>query len=233
MPDPARRSVAVRRTRPLETRWPCPVCVGAIMDKIELEGEGNVLTLDHCPRCGGLWFERGEVGQLAARKASSLRPHVPERAERVRAQCIECHTPIDRDAEACEACGRRNALNCPVCDEVMDRRAHAGLILDFCKRCHGVWFDNAELSAIWRVNLAAASANVSRRRGRGADAVAATGDVLLEAMFWSPSLVLHAGVAVGQAAGSVAGVAGEVVGDAAEGVFSTIMEIIAGLFDGL
>jgi Zn-finger nucleic acid-binding protein len=231
MPDPIRRTVAVRRNRPLETRWPCPVCVGAVMEKIELEGQGNALTLDYCPRCGGLWFDRGEVGQLATRKASSLQSYVPERTERIRPLCIECHTPIDRDAETCEACGRRNALNCPVCDEVMDRRAHAGLILDFCKRCHGVWFDNAELSSIWRVNLAKASANVSR--SRGATAVAATGDVLVEAMFWSPHLVLHAGVAVGQAAGSVAGAAGEVIGDAAEGVFSTIMEIIAGLFDGL
>ena len=34
------------------------------------------------------------------------------------------------------------------------------------------------------------------------------------------------------AAGQAAGAAAEVVGSAAEGVFATVMEIIAGLFEG-
>ena len=215
--------------RPIETRWPCPVCVGARMDKIHIKDGGAHLTLDACPRCGGLWFERGEVGQLSTRKQSSIHPHVPTIAERVRPPCLECQTPLDRDAEKCEACGARNVLYCPMCDREMERREHAGLILDFCTRCHGVWFDNAELSAIWRLNLAAATESAkSRRTGRGTEALAVGGDVLVHAMFWTPDLVVYGGMAAGHAAGAAA----EVVGSAAEGVFATVMEIIAGLFDG-
>ncbi len=203
------------------------MCAGVTMEKTRIEG-GN-LTLDYCPRCGGLWFDRGEVGQLARRQPSVIRELVPERSHRIRPPCPGCFAPLDRDAEKCPACGRRNLLDCPVCDQPMERREHAGLILDLCRRCQGVWFDNAELSAVWRVNLAAATA---KRRGRGSTALETGGDVLLQAMFWSPDLVLYGGMAAGQAVGHLAGPAAEAVGDAAEGVFSFIMEIISGLFDG-
>ena len=213
----------------LETRWPCPVCVGVPMEKARLEGSASALTLDCCPRCGGLWFDRGEVGVLAKRDPAALRQVVPERVERVRPPCPECFAPVDRDAEKCVACGHRNVLDCPVCDRPMERRAHAGLVLDFCRKCHGVWFDNAELSAIWRMNLEAATV---ARRGRGANALAVGGDVLLEAMFWTPDLVFYGGAAAANAVGHLAAPAAEAVGSAAEGVFSFIMEIISGLFDG-
>jgi hypothetical protein len=108
----------------------------------------------------------------------------------------------------------------------MERRPHDGLILDLCRRCHGVWFDNAELSAIWRVSLTTATAS---KRKRGSQTLAVGGDVLLEAMFWSPDLVFYGSEAVVHVAGATA----EVAGEAAEGVFSFIMEIIAGIFDGI
>ena len=220
--------------RPVETRWPCPVCVGARMEKVHIKDASGALTLDTCPRCGGLWFERGEVGSLAARKASTLRAHVPTRAERVRPPCLSCQTPLDRDAEKCVACGERNVLHCPSCDREMDRREHAGLVLDFCRHCHGVWFDNAELSAIWRVNLAAGRGQLgSNRRMSGTDVGYVAADGLLQAMFWSPHLVVHGGAAVIDLVGHAAGPAAEAVGGAAEGVFSAVLEIISGLFDGL
>jgi Zn-finger nucleic acid-binding protein len=217
----------------METRWPCPVCVGARMEKIHIRDNSGTLTLDTCPRCGGLWFERGEVGQLSARKPSTLRAHVPTRADRVRPPCIGCHAPLDRDAEKCGACGERNVLHCPSCDREMDRREHAGLILDFCRECHGVWFDNAELSAIWRVNLTAGRQLGSTPRTTATGIAAATADGLVEAMFWSPHLVVHGGAAVVDLVGHAAGPAAEAIGGAAEGVFSAVLEIISGLFDGL
>src|SRR5262245_28137369 len=103
----------------------------------------------------------------------------------------------------------------------MDRRAQAGLVLDFCRRCQGVWFDNAELSAIWRMNMAAMNA----RRGGGSEALAVAGDTMMSAMFWTPDLVVYGGMAAAQAGGAAL----EVAGSAAEGVFSMIMEIISGL----
>jgi Zn-finger nucleic acid-binding protein len=224
LPEPNDSAAPSVPVRPLETRWPCPVCVGVAMEKAPLGGTSGSLTIDYCPRCGGLWFDRGEVGQLAKRSPSVIRQFVAERADRIRPPCHGCLAPLDRDAEKCPACGHRNELDCPRCDRPMERRAHAGLVLDLCSKCHGVWFDNAELSSIWRINVTAATARARSKRGsRAADA----GDVLLNAMFWTPDLVLYGGMAAGHAAGAAV----EVVGDAAEGVFATVMEIIAGLFD--
>jgi Zn-finger nucleic acid-binding protein len=220
--------------KPMETRWPCPVCVGARMDKVHIKDRSGTLTLDTCPRCGGLWFERGEVGQLSARKPSAITTHVPTRRDRVRPPCIGCHAPLDRDAEKCEACGERNVLHCPQCDREMDRREHAGLILDFCRNCHGVWFDNAELSAIWRVSLAMQQGKLGAgRRSSGTNIAAATADGLVEAMFWSPHLVVYGGAAAIDLVGHAAGPAAEAIGGAAEGVFAAVLDIISGLFDGL
>ena len=212
--------------RSLETRWPCPVCLGVLMEKKHLDARAGSFTLDYCTRCGGLWFERGEVGQLAGRDPAVVRGLLFDPADRVRPPCQGCQAPLDRDAEKCGACGRRNVLDCPVCDQTMERRPSQGLVLDVCTRCHGVWFDNAELSAIWRLKLAEATAT-ARSRGQGSDAMAVGGDVLLSAMFWTPDLVLYGGMA----AGHVAGAAVDVVGSAAEGVFATVMEMIAGLFE--
>jgi Zn-finger nucleic acid-binding protein len=214
------------RARQLETRWPCPVCIGVLMEKKRIDGRAGTITLDYCTRCGGLWFDRGEVGQLAHRDPQIIHDLVVDPATRVRPPCQGCQAPLDRNAEKCPACGRRNVLDCPVCDEPMERRPHEGLVLDICARCHGVWFDNAELSAIWRLRLGEATA-AARRRGSGSDAMAVGGDVLLSTMFWTPDLVVYGGMAAGHAVGAAA----EVVGGAAEGVFETIMEIIGGLFE--
>jgi uncharacterized protein len=212
--------------RQLETRWPCPVCVGVMMDKKHIDKHAGSVTVDYCPRCGGLWFDRGEVAHLARRDEAVIHPLLIDAAVRVRPPCQGCGTPLDRNAERCEVCRRSNVLDCPVCDETMERRERDGLVLDVCRRCHGVWFDNAELSAIWRLKLAEATA-AARRGGRGSEVAAIGGDVLLHSLFWTPDLVLYGGMAAGQAAGAAA----EVVGSAAGGVFEAVMSIISGLFE--
>lgn len=212
--------------RPIETRWPCPVCIGVLMQKKRIDGRAGSVTLDYCTRCGGLWFDRGEVGQLARRDPTVIHGLVFDPAARVRPPCQGCQAPLDRDAEKCPACGRRNVLDCPVCDETMQRRPYEGLMLDVCARCQGVWFDNAELSAIWRLKVAEATAT-ARPRGRGSDAMAGGGDVLLSTMFWTPDLVVYGGMAAGHAAGAAV----DVAANAADGVFSAVMEIISGLFE--
>jgi Zn-finger nucleic acid-binding protein len=170
----------VQTGRPLETRWPCPVCVGVLMEKTHI-GPRAELTLDFCPRCGGLWFDKGEVGHLARREQSIVHHLVLEPRDRVRPPCQGCGAPLDREAEKCAA---------------------------------------------WRLNLAQAADRL-RRRGTGSEALAVGGDVLLHSMFWAPDLVVYGGMAAGNAIGAAA----EVAGSAAEGVFSTVMEIIAGLFE--
>ncbi|MEO5567330.1 MAG: zf-TFIIB domain-containing protein [Gemmatimonadaceae bacterium] len=209
----------------LETRWPCPVCVGVSMEKKHIDGPGRGLTLDFCPRCGGLWFDRGEVGEFARRDRTAMRGLIIDPAVRLNPPCHGCQAPLDRNLEKCPACGHANVIACPVCDRAMERRETDGLILDICKHCQGVWFDNAELTAIWRLNLKAATEK--RRRG-GGDGFDTGGDILLGAMFWNPGLVVYGGHAAAEVVGSVAGAAAE----ASASVFETIFEIISGLFDG-
>lgn len=212
---------------PFETRWPCPVCVGVLMEKKHVPGPGRGLTLDFCPRCGGMWFDRGEVTEVARQDHSVLRGMMFDPKTRINPPCQKCRAPLDRNAPNCGVCGWKNVLRCPVCDREMERRPVHGVMLDLCRNCQGVWFDNAELTAIWRMNTLALNA---RRRGAGAGADMAVmgADIAFETMFWAPDLVAHAGFAAAHGLGAAA----DVAGDAAEGIFSAIAEIIGGLFGG-
>ena len=207
-----------------EIRYPCPVCQ-VMMDKAQVRGRAGLLTLDHCNRCGGVWFERGEVQQLALRKPDDLWAEVAPRPDAPPPLCLQCQTPVNRDAEKCGACGRKNTINCPHCDDPMARREVNGLVLDICERCHGVWFDHKELEAVWTLSLHAAAA--ARRSAGAGEALAVGGDVLLNAMFWTPGLVVHGAVGAAQ----VGGAAIEAAGGAAEGVFEAILGFISSLFE--
>ena len=63
----------------LEARYPCPVCLGVQMVKTPVRptrrGQSGGVLLDHCERCGGVWFEAGEVQQMR-----QLRPELLWRA---------------------------------------------------------------------------------------------------------------------------------------------------------
>ena len=219
-----------------ETRWPCPVCLGVKMEKTSLgTGAGDAsgpLTLDHCARCGGMWFELGEVQRLRSERPESLWARIPAREERHRAQCHTCRAFVDRDAPKCAACGAKTRLSCPACDTRMLQVSSSSLTLDVCKRCKGVWFDHHELEAIWEMER---DRLVARRGRNGAVArTADTGaDVLFETLFWAPDLVFVGAHVAGHAvagAAEAAPAALEAVGEAAGSVFEAILEIVGGIF---
>lgn len=240
MADP----VAPRPPRaPFEARLPCPVCIGVQMEKAYIGGTRSQLVLDHCTRCGGVWFEKGETQQLTRQSPADLWKHIPPRETIPHPPCHGCGTPLDRDAEKCAVCGRKNEISCPACDATMERGQHARLTLDVCSRCKGVWFDHAELKSVWSLSVAEFSRG---RTGRTTQAVGVGGDILLESLFWAPGLTINAGAVAFDGIGHVAGALGsisvdgaasaamgaaEVVGGAAEGVFEMIMDIISSLFD--
>ena len=219
MPDPGGVT-----PRPFESRWPCPVCVGVLMEKKHVAGPGRGFTLDYCPRCGGIWFDRGEVNEVARQDRSVITDVVGNASLRVNPPCHKCKAPLDRNADKCAVCGWKNVLRCPVCNQEMERRPVHGVTLDFCRKCQGVWFDNAELTAIWRMNTAALAA---KRRGIGSDATDMGAAVLFDTMFWAPDLIIYGGAAAVQGVGAAA----EVAGEAAGGIFSAIAELIGGLFE--
>src|SRR5687767_13334561 len=102
------------------TRWPCPVCLGVVMEKAAV-GSDRGLTVDHCPKCGGVWFELGEVQGVRSRAPKALWASVPRHDRREPTQCHACHAFVDRDLELCPACGHELLLHCPPCQHPMER----------------------------------------------------------------------------------------------------------------
>ena len=224
----------------IEPRYPCPVCHGATMKKARLTDGARSLVLDYCPRCGGVWFELGEVQALRAHGSTSFWSSIARRSEEFRMPCHNCQAMIDRDADTCPACGWSNRLDCPTCGRKLESQMHDGLRLDACKNCKGVWFDHHELEAIWKSALNANAVRVTKpsRRGVAADA---TTDVLAHTLFFAPDVLFYgahaAGMALETGAGAlmntpeVVGGAAEAVGEAAASTFDAVLEIISGLFD--
>jgi Zn-finger nucleic acid-binding protein len=218
----------------IETRWPCPVCLGVKLEKVPA-GPASDLTLDHCPRCGGIWFELGEVQALRAAPPETLWERIERLEEPHHATCHSCRAVIDRDVERCPVCQAENLLDCPRCDRATERAIHGALTLDVCRRCRGVWFDHHELDAVWTLER---DKLVARRRGgrlrrRSSDAT----DVLLGTLVWAPDLLFYGAYAAGHVTASAiegladaAPAAAEAVGEAAASVFETIVEILGGIF---
>ena len=127
----------------------------------------------------------------------------------------------------------RNTIDCPVCEQPLEAQTYQDIRLDVCKSCRGVWFDHAELTAIWKLSLRAGEMR------RGTTGLATTADVpgllVVDALMFMPDVLFlgarAAGYALSGAAEAVAssGVAGGVA-DAAGGVFEAILEIIGGIF---
>ena len=216
----------------VEPRYPCPVCLGTHMEKARL-GDAQELELDHCRRCGGVWFELGEVQRLRRHTPEALWHHVSTQPPDSRSLCHSCHAPIDRNAHDCPSCGSRNTIDCPVCQRPLVPQTFQNVRLDACRSCRGVWFDHAELEAIWKLSLD------SSLRRRGNEGLSANADgsalVVVDALMFMPDVLFLGARAAGYAvSGAAEGVAGsgliQGVGDAAGSVFETVVEIIAGLF---
>lgn len=217
-------------------RLECPVCLGVALTPYRPAAD-SPLVIDHCGRCGGVWFDAGEVTALKSLQPESLLAAVPLRDDAHRMKCHECHASFDRNLPACPACGRQNLLACPVCRATLKAVEHDGLRLDACAACHGVWFDNVELAAIWNGKVAALAA----RTGRAASTLSAEDGVLTAALlmpdpFLTGYIVASGAQVVGHAAGSLAPLAGaalENTGELAGSVFDAIGGIISSIFEAL
>jgi hypothetical protein len=201
------------------------------------------LEIDHCGRCGGVWFDNDEADRLRAYPSAALWSRIARREGAAVTPCHDCHAPLSRELEACPSCGRKNLIDCPVCDRQMQRKQVAGITLDACGTCRGVWFDHAELDTIWKAQAILPQPGSGRMwRGSAADTA---GDVALGMMWYAPEVPVHAAIGLAHAASHVpdalaaapevaAHLAGA-AGDAAGGIFEVIagiLEWLFGLFDG-
>lgn len=100
----------------------CPGCQQAMLIL-----EYKEIELDHCPACGGVWLDAGELGLLLN--------GVPE-----------------PPAGLALAGTRPGERRCPRCPRKMSvgRFPNSAVEVDSCPALHGLWLDRGELAALAR-----------------------------------------------------------------------------------
>jgi len=101
----------------------CPKCPSETLVESNCLGE---LPLDHCPACGGIWFDKGELEALLGQSQGS----VPADFALISPKPSECQ--------------------CPRCKKTMSRGGLVNplLLVDKCQDCGGVWLDPRELDLL-------------------------------------------------------------------------------------
>lgn len=105
----------------------CLKCT-SVLDKSRIDD----VEVDHCPACGGLWLDHGEIERLSRKMTSEIAtlrrllggsagpPAVPSEVQ----------------------------TSCPACQSAAMREVELGKIhIDFCTRCKGLFLDRGEIDA--------------------------------------------------------------------------------------
>jgi Zn-finger nucleic acid-binding protein len=101
----------------------CPVCKYSMvileLDKVEI---------DYCPSCKGIWLDSGELELLMESSSNE--------------KMYSHFKPADNVDE--------KKYNCPICAKKMNKVEfeNSGIIVDKCKKDHGLWFDKGELNSL-------------------------------------------------------------------------------------
>jgi Zn-finger nucleic acid-binding protein len=133
-------------------RLKCPVCDGEDMQKIS-PSEETELILDYCDKCGGMWFESGEVRELRYCPPEVVSSLISIKKQLYAVECDSCGHLMARNAAECPSCGQGNVISCPRCSTKLERVQGETFTLDVCQDCRGVWFDNIDLSAVWNLQF--------------------------------------------------------------------------------
>ena len=103
------------------------------MELMEL-GDFDFAIVDTCPTCGGSWFDRGELNEVAKTQLWQDVEHHPYR----------------------NVTGDHRHAMCPTCGDVeltaKTPQGDFGLIVDRCGFCGGFWLDKGETARILRLH---------------------------------------------------------------------------------
>lgn len=107
----------------------CPVCENPMV-VLELDQ----IEIDHCLHCGGIWLDAGELEILL---------DTDEDRARLREILIE------------EDSVKEKKYPCPICNKKM-QKVYVGeerkILIDKCKRNHGLWLDKGELEEVIKLS---------------------------------------------------------------------------------
>jgi len=129
----------------------CPKCSDGELREMELPEN---VTIDMCPKCKGIWYDRGEVGFQ-----QELERDIPE-------------------LETVEKTKRPTGNDCPRCAdgtklEEMRYAVESDLMIDRCPKCEGIFLDKGELSKL--ESIAAKIDSFSARLARAVKDIDARG----------------------------------------------------------
>ncbi|HET9450836.1 MAG TPA: zf-TFIIB domain-containing protein [Aggregicoccus sp.] len=117
----------------------CPRCPDQRLQRLRtLRGE-----LDHCSGCRGHWVCGVAFSQAAAPVAEWARR--PRPAD----HCLQGLHVLAPGQELCGHCPQPR-LDCPSCAGRLTPVGVAGVVVDICARCPGVWLDAGELASLKR-----------------------------------------------------------------------------------
>jgi Zn-finger nucleic acid-binding protein len=106
----------------------CLKCT-SVLDKARVDD----LEVDHCPACGGLWLDHGEIERLSRKIASDV-----DRLRRLLAGPQAGPPAVPSEVQG----------SCPACQSQSVKEVALGLIhIDFCARCKGLFLDRGEIDA--------------------------------------------------------------------------------------
>lgn len=110
----------------------CPACHHAM---VIVEHEN--IELDYCTNCKGVWFDSGELELLL--EAAELENY---------------GIFLDRIINSREASSTEKKRRCPICNKKMKKSyidEDNQLLVDICKKQHGIWFDGGEVADLLKL----------------------------------------------------------------------------------
>ena len=114
----------------------CPVCKEAMI-VLEL----NDVEIDYCYSCGGIWLDSGELDILLG--SAQNRDNLLNSFEEIKS--------------------KEKKKKCPICSKKM-LKIQAGtdekVLLDKCKKNHGIWFDLGELEQVLKIGQLDENSNI-------------------------------------------------------------------------
>ena len=104
----------------------CPRC-WVEMKVVEEEVFGPNIEIDICPKCNGIWLDRGELKKVI--KDKEVTDYLTKNIG------LKSHSP----------------LICPRCRNLMDLEKAEDVEVDVCLKCRGVWLDADEMQGLKEV----------------------------------------------------------------------------------
>jgi Zn-finger nucleic acid-binding protein len=123
---------ATRSESMLEAICNCPVCLGVAMEKLPIDAASNSFTLDRCPQCGGIWFDRGEMHLAAA----------------INSEVLMLNDPLPGSVKPMDDGDGHCVINCQICQTAMHQQTIAEHIVHYCRTCRGTWLDRTAIRSI-------------------------------------------------------------------------------------